>query len=152
MKRPFEHSGHFVRLGGVLLVAVGAFLVIRAAVVPKAFGLYGHYRPGALNDIRARKVSFAGQTECVMCHDAEASVRNTGKHKSVSCEACHGPLARHAEDPSANRPVLPNVAVLCARCHEKDAAKPKAFPQVVTREHSQGVACNTCHKPHQPKP
>jgi hypothetical protein len=40
---------------------------------------------------------------------------------------------------------------LCARCHEANSAKPKSFPQVATAEHSAGLACQTCHKPHSPK-
>ena len=64
----------------------------------------------------------------------------------MACEACHGPLATHANDPSALKPTLPNVADLCRRCHEKDAAKPKKFPQVVTAEHSQRRALQ--HLPH----
>ena len=85
-----------------------------------------------------------------MCHDDQAKVRIGGKHAHVACEACHGPLANHANDPAANVPKLPEVADLCRRCHEKDAAKPKQFPQVATAEHSDGMACNSCHKPHDP--
>jgi cytochrome c553 len=69
----------------------------------------------------------------------------------VACETCHGPLAKHADDPSAVAPKLPAVAALCVRCHEKDTAKPKTFPQVVSTEHSGGMACNECHKPHNPQ-
>jgi len=71
----------------------------------------------------------------------------------VACETCHGPLAKHAkaDDPSAIKPALPTVATLCVRCHEKDTTKPKTFPQVVSAEHSGGMACNECHKPHNPK-
>ena len=38
---------------------------------------------------------------------------------------------------------MPDVANLCRRCHEKDAAKPPNFPQVATAEHSGGVLCNS---------
>jgi cytochrome c553 len=69
----------------------------------------------------------------------------------VACETCHGPLAKHADDPGTNVPKLPTVATLCVRCHEKDTTKPKMFPQVVSIEHSSGMACNECHKPHNPK-
>jgi hypothetical protein len=85
-----------------------------------------------------------------MCHDEQATARAAGKHAHVACEACHGPLAQHADDPAAHVPKLPDVADLCRRCHEKDAAKPKNFPQVATAEHSGGVACNSCHQPHNP--
>ena len=100
--------------------------------------------------ISARPISYAGQDQCVLCHDDEAKVHSTGKHAGVRCEACHGALAKHADDPGANKPKLPDVANLCRRCHEKDAAKPKGFPQVDTVAHSQGILCNTCHQPHNP--
>lgn len=125
-------------------------MVIRSAVVPKGFGQYGHYRAGALDLIRQKPVAYAGQQECVLCHDAEAATRAAGKHAHVACEACHGALAKHAGDPSAMVPKLPDVANLCRRCHEKDAAKPKWFPQVVTAEHSGGMSCKDCHQPHNP--
>jgi len=143
-------AGHLIRPAAVLLTALGVFLMLRTVLVPKAFGEYGHYRPGALETIRQRPIAYAGQQQCVMCHEDEAKERASGKHAKVACEACHGPLAAHAADPVANVPKLPDVANLCRRCHEKDAAKPAGFPQVVTAEHSGGMACNDCHKPHNP--
>jgi len=152
MNRFFRDSGHLIRPALVLLAGLGVFLLIRSAVVPKAFGQYGHFRPAALLINRQKPLAFAGQTECVLCHDEEAKQRAAGKHAHVSCEACHGPQAKHAhaDDPIASKPALPDVKVLCARCHQKDAAKPKDFPQVVPAEHSGGVACNQCHQPHNP--
>jgi len=129
---------------------VAAFVAVRAAVLPKDFGKLGHYRPGYLEVARSKPIHYAGQDTCVACHDTQATARAAGKHAKVSCEICHGPLAKHTDDPSALKPTLPNVAMLCARCHEKDPAKPKTFPQVVTAEHSGGAACNDCHKPHNP--
>jgi hypothetical protein len=149
LRRLYRDSGHLIRPALVLIAAIGVFMLIRMAVVPKAFGKYGHYRPGALDMIRQKPVSFAGQDTCAMCHDSEMTAKASGKHAHVRCEACHGALAAHANDPSI-KPKLPEVADLCRRCHEKDAAKPAAFPQVVTAEHSQGMACNTCHQPHNP--
>jgi hypothetical protein len=134
----------------VLLAGIGLFLVVRAAVVPKGFGQYGHYRPGALDTVRQRPISYAGQETCLLCHEDQGKARAAGKHAHVACEACHGPLAKHADDPAANVPKLPDVANLCRRCHEKDTAKPKTFPQVVTAEHSGGAPCNACHVPHNP--
>ncbi len=150
MRRWFHDSGHLVRPAVVLLAGLALFLVVRAAVIPKGFGRYGPYRPGALDAIRQRPISYAGQDACVLCHEEQANARKAGKHAHVACEACHGPLAKHADDPTANVPKLPDVADLCRRCHEKDAAKPAGFPQVVTAEHSGGMACNACHQPHNP--
>lgn len=149
MRRWFEDSGHLIRPALVLLAAVGVFLVIRAAVVPKAFGQYGHYRPAALGLARRHSLAYAGQLQCAMCHEEEAKARESGKHARVACEACHGPLAAHADDPSI-QPKLPDVADLCRRCHEKDAAKPGWFPQVANMEHSGGAKCTDCHQPHNP--
>jgi ABC-type nickel/cobalt efflux system permease component RcnA len=150
LRRLFTDSGHLVRPAVVLLAALGIFLIVRAIIIPKAFGQYGHYRPAALLEARQRPISYAGQDQCVMCHDDQAKTRAAGKHAHVACEACHGPLAGHANDPAAHVPKLPDVANLCRRCHEKDAAKPEAFPQVVTAEHSGGMLCNSCHQPHNP--
>ena len=151
LNRFFRDSAHLIRPALVLLAGLGLFLVVRAAVVPKGFGKYGHYRPAALEVIRSRPISYAGQDTCAMCHTDEAKARSEGRHAYVACEACHGALASHANDPSAVKPALPDVANLCRRCHEKDAAKPAGFPQVVTAEHSGGALCNTCHQPHNPK-
>ncbi len=152
LRQFFRNSGHLIRLAAVLIAGLCVFLLIRTALIPKAFGKYGHYSPGALDVIRQRPVSYAGQDTCVMCHDGEAKERASGRHAHVACEACHGPQAAHAnaDDPSAHKPRLPDVANLCRRCHEKDAAKPAHFPQVVTAEHSGGAACNSCHQPHNP--
>jgi hypothetical protein len=150
VRRLLDDSAHLVRPAVVLLAALAIFLVVRSAIIPKAFGKYGHYRPGALELVRSHPIAFAGQDTCAMCHDEQATARAAGKHAPVACEACHGPLAQHADDPTAHVPKLPDVADLCRRCHEKDAAKPAGFPQVATAEHSGGMACNSCHQPHNP--
>jgi ribosomal protein S27AE len=59
-------------------------------------------------------------------------------------------FVRHADDPGSVIPPLPDTAVLCGRCHTASAAKPKGFPQVDPAEHAQGLACGSCHKPHDP--
>jgi len=77
--------------------------------------------------------------------------KSNGVHAHVACESCHGPLAKHAADPTTLTPPKIDVAVLCLRCHEADLAKPKTFPQVVSADHSGKVVCDTCHQPHSPK-
>ncbi len=150
MRRIFKESEHLVRLALVAVILFAAFLAIRSAVVPAGFGKYGHYRAGALDDIRARPISFAGREACETCHDEQAKTKAAGKHAPLGCEACHGPLAAHADDPFAHKAVKPDPATLCVRCHEADSAKPRTFPQVVSREHAGGENCGTCHNPHSP--
>jgi hypothetical protein len=150
VNRIFRDWIHLIRPAIVLVAALGVFMIVRAAVIPKDFGKYGHFRPGALAAIRSKPISYAGQDTCVLCHEEQAKVRAAGRHAHVSCEACHGPQAKHANDPGALKPTLPDVANLCRRCHERDAAKPAKFPQVVTAEHSGGAVCTACHVPHNP--
>jgi hypothetical protein len=151
MKEFLRSTEHLARVAILLVLGIVAFLLIRGVVVPSDFGKYGHFRPAAMDDVRARPIKFAGHEVCEACHSEQAGVKAKGKHAQIGCEACHGALARHAEDPASVVPKLPDTAVLCGRCHEANSAKPKSFPQVVTAEHSAGLACNTCHKPHTPK-
>lgn len=151
MGKKLRDAEHLVRLVAVLLVAVVAFLLLRNALMPPDYGRLGPYRPGALDDARNHPIKYAGQATCELCHDAAAAARKGGRHARIACETCHGPLAKHTEDPMANKPRRPEAAGLCARCHEADAAKPKSFPQVVSKEHSGGAPCNACHQAHRPK-
>ncbi len=148
----FKDAGHLFRFAGIFVFAFFVFLVARHFYVPKSFGEYGHYRGNAIGEIAALPVHFAGHQACEQCHTDEAAKKMSGKHAHVNCEACHGALAQHAnaDDPSTVKPVLPDTAVLCVRCHTASAARPKGFPQVNPAEHSQGMPCETCHNPHSP--
>ena len=141
---------HLIRLAAVMIIAAAAFVFIRAAVIPRSFGQYGHYRGNAIAEIAAQPVAFAGHQVCEGCHAEVVDQKKLGKHVVVPCEACHGALANHAEDPTSITPPKLDTAVICARCHEANSAKPKMFPQVVTADHSGGIACDTCHQPHKP--
>lgn len=147
----FKDVEHLIRLAAVMVLALLLFVVLRAAVVPKSFGQYGHYRGAAVAEIAAGTPAFAGHEVCEGCHTDVADQKKSGRHADLHCEVCHGAQAKHADDPATVKSQLPDTAVICARCHEANSAKPKAFPQVVTAEHSGGLACGTCHKPHTPK-
>jgi len=147
----FKDIEHLIRLAVVIVILLAIFLVLRAAVVPHSFGEYGHYRGAAIAETAARPIAFAGHETCEACHADVVEQKKQGKHVVVACEACHGALAKHADDPAAITPGKLDTAVVCARCHEANSAKPKGFPQVVTADHSGGIACDTCHQPHRPK-
>ncbi len=146
----FKDAGHLFRFAGLFVVVFLIFLIVRVFVVPKSFGEYGHYRAAAITEIGALPVKYAGHQACVSCHTDIQDTKSKGMHASVNCEACHGPLAAHAADPTSVMPVKLDTAVLCARCHTATAAKPKNFPQVDPASHSSGVPCETCHNPHSP--
>jgi len=147
----FKDTEHLFRLAAVMLIAVVAFVVVRAAVVPKSFGQYGHYRGDAIAELASRPVGHAGHEVCEGCHSEIVDQKKLGRHAGLHCEACHGAQAKHADDPASFKPLKPDTAVICARCHEANSAKPKSFPQVASADHSGGLACNTCHQPHRPK-
>lgn len=146
-----DHKQHLVRMAGLFAVGVTVFLVFRWAMVPPAFGLYGFFRPGALDDARARPLQYAGRASCEDCHADVVAERKGSRHERIACEACHGPLMKHVSEGGGSKPQRPDSRVLCARCHETSPWKPKTFPQVVVAEHSPEGPCLACHKAHAPK-
>src|SRR5262245_51215646 len=103
MKR-FRDVEHLLRLSGLFLLGLLVFTVARAEFVPAGFGTLGHYRAGAIDDVRAKTPEYAGQKACAECHVDVVDFRAKARHKAIGCESCHGPLARHAEDPGQMTP------------------------------------------------
>jgi len=149
MGRGRGHYQHVVRVGGLFAAGFAVFLIVRWALIPDGFGVYGFYRAGALDDNRNLPAAFAGQQLCVDCHTDVDALRQDGGHGLVKCEACHGPLARHASGDFEIRPRALNPRLLCLGCHAQLAGKPAAFPQIVFEEHF-GDTCIDCHRPHRP--
>jgi hypothetical protein len=145
---PYEHV---VRMAGLFVIGIGAFLVLRALFVPDDFGVYGHYRAGALDDNRAAPLAYAGRAACESCHPDIIETRKGGRHEPIGCEACHGPLAKHAaQEEGAPAPLKPKPREGCLTCHTKDGSKPATYPQVIASEHAPEGACTDCHNPHKP--
>lgn len=151
MSQRFKDVEHFVRAAILFGIGIIVFLVVRSVMVPKDFGEYGHYRAGALADNAARPISFAGRAACEECHSDVVESRAGHKHEHVGCEACHGALAAHAENPDGTKPTLPDATTLCRNCHQANVARPASFPQVDADEHSGGEICTSCHQPHHPE-
>ncbi len=150
MRESFREKEHLFRVAGLFLLGLLVFLVARAIFVPAGFGKYGHYRPGALPDIRAQAPVFAGRRACADCHTDVPPAMKAGKHAKIGCEACHGPLAKHAEEPDKLKPAKLDPRALCLTCHTENLAKPKKFPQIDPAEHGEGAACTSCHAAHDP--
>jgi predicted CXXCH cytochrome family protein len=150
MSARFKDWEHLARVAGLFLAGLVAFLVLKAVFVPAGFGVYGHFRAGALDDNRARPLSYAGRVACAECHSDVVEVRQAGKHAAVSCEACHGPHAAHAADPSTTAARRPDAAQLCLVCHAANVAKPRSFPAIAVEEHAGTESCLTCHTAHNP--
>ena len=150
MSSRFKDSAHLISIAVVFLLGGVVFMALRAAVIPKSFGEFGPYRGKALLEMEAKPVKYAGHEVCEGCHPDVAETKAKGVHAHVNCETCHGAQAKHADDPATVKPVLPEVAKLCVRCHSENVAKPSGFPQVNAAEHSGGQDCKACHQPHSP--
>lgn len=152
MRDLLRDAGHLFRLAAVFAALGIVFLVARAVFTPKGFGVYGHYRAGALDDARARPISFAGRTACLDCHEDIATVKKGGKHAGLGCEACHGPQQAHVADAANVVPQRPDPKALCIVCHMQNLAKPTGFPQIIPKDHAGDESCIKCHNPHAPLP
>lgn len=147
----FKDSEHLLRVAAVFALGTLVFILVRAALMPRTFGKYGHYRGNAISEIAAQPAKFAGHQTCEACHSDVLALKASGKHAGVNCEACHGALAAHADDPGSIQPAKLDTAVLCVRCHEVNGARPKNFPQIIVKDHDSGdLPCETCHQPHSP--
>jgi predicted CXXCH cytochrome family protein len=150
MSRFLHNKEHLARMAALFCFGLAAFVVVRQLLVPQGFGVYGHYRAGALFDNMNVPARYAGAAACADCHSAVVDARKGSKHASIGCEACHGPLAAHVTASADVVPKRPNGRELCLSCHLANVSRPKAFPQVTIPDHGDAGPCLTCHKPHAP--
>lgn len=151
MKTRFKDIEHLLRLAGLFAAGALVFVLVRATLVPDDFGVYGHYRAGALDDGRAKPVAYAGQAACADCHEDVVTMRADSGHAKVACEGCHGPSARHVDAPDEHKPVRPDGREICARCHAANTGKPRRYRTVAVQDHAGDEKCVTCHQPHDPR-
>ncbi len=140
------------RLVWVFVVLGVALILVRQYFIPDDFGLYGHYRASAVEEIVDQKINFAGHLICNECHDDINLTKQTGYHRNLACEICHGPAANHAENPEAHIPPAPRDRGYCPLCHEYLPSRPTGFPQIVSDSHNPMSPCIKCHDPHEPTP
>ena len=140
------------RLSVVLVLLIIIIFTAQHFLVPPDFGEHGHFRTAAVTDIISLEANYAGHEVCNDCHDDIVDTRNSGYHKNVSCEVCHGPAAVHAEDPGTVELRAPRGRAECPLCHEYLPSRPTGFPQIISASHNPMKPCISCHNPHDPKP
>ena len=140
------------RLSILLIVLAVVFVIVTSILVPSDFGEYGHYRGSAIGEIVSQEMQYAGQEVCFDCHEDMVDLKKTGYHRDVACEVCHGPAAKHAEEPGSVELLSPTERGYCPLCHEYLPARPTGFPQIVSASHNPIQPCISCHEPHDPKP
>jgi hypothetical protein len=134
----------------VLVLFIGIFLTARHFLIPESFGKYGHYRANSLDEIAALPANYAGKTVCIDCHDTEAALLASDAHSGLSCEVCHGPGAKHADDAEKNILVKPGTREFCGKCHNiNPARKIEVINQIDIKTHNiERKNCIDCHNPH----
>jgi hypothetical protein len=137
-----------LRLVLLTVAIITTYVVARSLLTPASFGQYGHYRGAALGEAASRQVVFAGAKACDECHSDTFEAMAKARHRSISCESCHGPNRPHVRNPDIV-PVKLNDQH-CLRCHIADAARPAKHRQVTLADHFPGEKCIECHVAHQP--
>ena len=153
-----EHTKHIIR--AVLLLALIAvlFVLVRHFLYPKSFGEYGHFRFDNVAEYATQTLVHGAPGSCDDCHDEQAEAKVAGKHDSVSCEVCHGPLSGHVEADARIAPMpIQQSYKLCGMCHQRLVARRADFPQVELTAHviEKGgemaeAVCLECHDAHNP--
>lgn len=127
------------------------FLVARHFLIPESFGKYGHYRANTIDEIAALPINYAGKAVCIDCHDEQAQKLASDQHSSLSCEVCHGPNAKHADDYEIKEFLVINgTREFCGRCHSLNPARRiDVINQINIKEHHpERENCIDCHNPH----
>ena len=140
------------RLSVIIIILIALFFIARYLLIPEDFGEYGHYRSSAVATNISQDIQFAGHQICYDCHDDVVDVKQTGYHKNVNCEVCHGPAAMHTEEDGDVELKAPRQRDYCPICHEYLPSRPTGFPQINSDSHNPMKACITCHNPHDPEP
>ncbi len=161
-KKPSPYQ-HLKRLGIVFVCFFSLLIVARVLLKPATFGQYGHYRGRAIDEIRGKDPNYVGKAGCLECHlegEAATDKAAAGKHKRLSCEACHGPMGRPVGEPplahdveqTEENSVVNFKASECLRCHQTLSSRPRFMRQVNPASHFPKESCFSCHDPHNPAP
>lgn len=137
-----------IRLVLLTVGIIGGYFIARSLLTPRSFGQYGWYRGDALAERASLPRSYAGKKECAECHDDKAAQLAKDRHKSLSCEVCHGPGQAHVENFDNKMALL--ATDRCLRCHESNPSRPAWHKQINPREHYPKDKCIGCHVPHAP--
>jgi hypothetical protein len=139
------------RLALAFAIFISLFLVLRHFLVPKTFGVYGHYRAASLIDNAQLEIHYSGQQACFVCHQDIEDKKAQDVHSDIHCETCHGPGEKHVVNSKVEKILKPTGREFCGSCHALNAAKLKsAIFQIDLKKHNIGKNCLECHNPHQP--
>lgn len=111
-------------------------------------GLAGFYQEGNTKEWAALPPKFVAPAQCQACHATVYDLWATSRHRTVTCQNCHGPAADHIQ--GRGKPSIETSQELCGFCHSKVTGRRADFPQVDLTQHAAQSACVTCHRSHAP--
>ena len=158
MKKPSAFT-HLYRLGALLLAFIVTFLVIKQLATPSSWNYEVWYRGDSLIESAKKPMLHGGNDSCQACHEDIVMKVKRKRHKTLSCEGCHGPLATHVrgDEKIADAKVINQSRWQCLNCHNALISKPRGFPQFTNavEKHTtiiEGEVCLKCHDAHDPTP
>ena len=105
------------RLALAFAIFISLFLVLRHFLVPKTFGVYGHYRAASLIDNAQLEIHYSGQQACFVCHQDIEDKKAQDVHSDIHCETCHGPGEKHVVNSKVEKILKPTGREFCGSCH-----------------------------------
>jgi hypothetical protein len=130
------------------LVATIVVLLNIVILVYACTGSHPETEEGTVKEELKTENSLTGNSVCRECHSQIDTLKVTGFHKSVSCEACHGSATLHLSDPIVYKMNRPAERDLCASCHANDSSAAAGVKQIDIAAHNKGKKCIQCHDPH----
>jgi len=154
-------NSHIIKSFIILFGIIGAILIGKVLLTPESWGKYGHYRADYIDEEASRSTHYGQNESCSKCHDEVNELKDSGKHKRISCEVCHSPLSEHIKDGKkfADMRVAKGdeIDATCLKCHQKGViGRPAHFPTIDKTEHLKEKRvradhnCNQCHTVHHP--
>ena len=82
-----------------------------------AFAVAAYFAVAPAAHAQAKKAAAFDAAPCLACHKPIKEFHDSGKHKGVACNACHGNLDQHVADRKA-RPSTNMDPAACGACHK----------------------------------
>ncbi|HEY3250138.1 MAG TPA: hypothetical protein VGK25_03365 [Ignavibacteria bacterium] len=158
---------HIIILFSIIIFFVITGLIVRKALQPESYGVYGNYRWDANEEIISKKMVNQNTKTCGECHNDIYQLHQKDAHYNVPCVDCHGAGNVHVAyyQGDSLKGITKKEAFLekeynlegCLYCHRKLKARPTDFPQIDQKEHYKflhindlSTKCIECHSPHEP--
>lgn len=139
------------RIGLTLITVIALFAFARQMAIPATFGEYGRYRGDSIAENVNHEVNFASSGAiCAGCHKDAFQVVSSANHGKMDCQTCHGPAAKHTENPGSGQPRIEKATALCLSCHSETQGRAGQLATIKPQSHNTGLDCTQCHVPHSP--